>query len=171
MSLTTVKKELQQLEKNNLIDLCLTLYKKNKLVKAYLDYYADPDAEALYKTYKTKVEEAFTILRKRKPKLKNAKQALKDFKVFDPAPDMMANLLLFYVEMGVKYTKRYGDMSMAYYEGLTKIYREALVIIEKEQLHRSFKTLAFDLYQKTEGIGWTFHNDIGLAYKDVFGVD
>lgn len=59
MGLVDVKKELKKLDKNKLIELLAELYKKNKSVKEFLDFYANPNERELFEKYRDKVLEAF----------------------------------------------------------------------------------------------------------------
>ena len=59
MSLTGLKKELKQLDKNKLINLIVELYKKHKPVKVFFDFYVQPDEKGLFEKQKARVFEAF----------------------------------------------------------------------------------------------------------------
>ncbi|MET4083857.1 hypothetical protein ABIB40_003830 [Pedobacter sp. UYP30] len=48
MGLTDIKKELKKLGKEKLISLISELYKNNKSVKEYLDFYVNPNEAALF---------------------------------------------------------------------------------------------------------------------------
>lgn len=52
MSKSELKKELKSYDKKKLIDLISDLYDKNKTVREYLDYYANPDENEALKIYK-----------------------------------------------------------------------------------------------------------------------
>lgn len=51
MGLTNLKKELNKLDKSKLIEVILELYKKNKSVKDYFDFFVDPNEKELFKKY------------------------------------------------------------------------------------------------------------------------
>ena len=74
-----LKKELAEYDKKMLIGLISDLYDKNKSVKEYLDYFLKPDEQAILKTYKTKVKEAFYPQRGFGFKLAAGKKAISDF--------------------------------------------------------------------------------------------
>ena len=89
MALTDLKKELKKLDKEKLINLIADLYKKNKSVKEFLDFYVSPDENELFKKYRDKVFEAFYPKRGYGYKLKDGKQAISDFKKFEPATELV----------------------------------------------------------------------------------
>jgi len=55
----SLKPELLKLDKKQLIELIADLYKKNKSVQEYLDFFIKPDEDGLFEKYKMKVYEAF----------------------------------------------------------------------------------------------------------------
>jgi hypothetical protein len=55
MGLTNIKKELKKLDKAKLVDLIADLYKKNKSVKEFFDFYVNPDESVLFDKYRDKV--------------------------------------------------------------------------------------------------------------------
>jgi Na+-transporting NADH:ubiquinone oxidoreductase subunit NqrC len=59
MSLTDIKKELKKLDKDKLIHLVADLYKKNKSVKEYFDFYVNPNEKYLFDKHRNKIFEAF----------------------------------------------------------------------------------------------------------------
>src|SRR3954468_16679634 len=118
MGLTDIKKELKKLDKDKLIDLIADLYKKDKAVKELFDFYLNPNEEELFEKYRTKVYQAFYPKRGFGFNLKEGKKAISDFKKFNPSPKLVADLMLCYVEYGVKFTNDYGDIDENYYYSL-----------------------------------------------------
>src|SRR3954454_23143274 len=110
MGLTDLKKELKKLDKDKLIELVSELYKKDKSVKEFFDFYVNPDEKELFRKYRNKVYEAFYPRRGYDLKLKDGKKAISEFKKFEPSTDLLADLMLFYVETGVKFTNEFGDI-------------------------------------------------------------
>src|SRR5690606_280852 len=126
MGLTDLKKELKKLDKDKLIDLVADLYKKNKSVKEFFDFYVNPDERELFEKYRDKVFEAFYPKRGYNYKLKDGKQAISDFKKLGTSTDLLADLMLFYVETGVKFTNDYGDVNETFYKSLATTFVDSL---------------------------------------------
>ncbi len=59
MGFLEIKKELNKLEKSQLIDLISDLYKKNISLKEYFGFYLKPDEKKLLEEYKSKVRQGF----------------------------------------------------------------------------------------------------------------
>src|SRR4030042_2960625 len=122
MGLTNIKKELNKLDKNKLVELIADLYKKNKSVKEFFDFYVNPNENELFKKYKDKVYEAFYPKRGLGLKLKDGKQAISEFKKLGASLSLLADLMLFYVETGVEFTNDYGDIDENYYLSIERMY-------------------------------------------------
>src|SRR5690554_376182 len=168
MGLTDLKKELKKLDKKNLIDLVADLYKKNKSVKEFMDFYINPDEKALLDKYRDKVFEAFYPRRGYNYKLKDGKQAISDFKKLEPSADLLADLILFYVETGVQFTNDFGDIDGAFYSSLEKTYVAALTLMRKENLLDKFADRSAKVVSDTSDIGWGFHDFLGSVFSEFY---
>jgi hypothetical protein len=168
MGLLDIKKELKKLDKDKLVDLVADLYKKNKSVKEFFDFYVNPNEKELFLKYKDKVFEAFYPKRGFGFKLKDGKQAISDFKKLGSSLDLLADLMLFYVETGVNFTNDYGDIDENFYSSLEKMYVQTLNLMRKENLLDKFADRAKEVMNNTGDIGWGFGDFIWDAYNDFY---
>lgn len=168
MGLTDIKKELKKLERDKLIDLVADLYKKNKSVKEFFDFYIDPDERELFNKYREKVFNAFYPKRGFNLKLKDGKTAISDFKKLDPSSELLADLMLYYVETGVEFTNEFGDISEGFYSSLEKTYLGALTLMRKENLLDKFADRALKVVTDTSDIGWGFHDYLAGVCADFY---
>jgi hypothetical protein len=168
MGLIDIKKELKKLDKDKLIDLVLDLYKKNKSVKEFLDYYTNPDESELFNKYRDKILEAFFPRWSYGYKLKDGKQAISDFKKFGPSSGLVADLMLFYVEKGVRFTLDYGDIDEVFYSSMETTYSAALTLMKKEKLLDKFADRAGKVVSDTRGMGWGFHDSLSDIHSDFY---
>ena len=168
MGLTDIKKELKKLDKDKLIDLVSDLYKKNKTVKEFFDFYVNPDERELFEKYRDKVFEAFYPKRGYNYKLKDGKQAISDFKKLGTSTDLLADLMLFYVETGVKFTNDYGDVNESYYKSLATTFVDSLTLMSKENLLDKFEGRVVKVVDDTSGIGWGFHDYLVQVWMDFY---
>ena len=166
MGLTDIKKELKKLDKDKLIYLVADLYKKNKSVKEYFDFYLDPNERALFDKHRNKIFEAFYPKRGFGYKLKDGKQAISDFKKLGTSSDLLIDLMLFYVETGVKFTNEFGDVDESFYLSLEKTYAQALTLMKRENLLDKFADRSSKVIKDTKGIGWGFHDFLTQVYFD-----
>lgn len=168
MGLTDIKNELKKLDKDKLVDLVADLYKKNKLVKEYFDFYVNPNEKELFNKYRDKIFEAFYPKRGFGYKLKDGKQAISDFKKLGTSADYLSDLMVFYVETGVKFTNDYGDINESFYYSLESTFFQALKLMEKENLLDKFKERVEKIVDDTKDIGWGFHDYIMQVWCDFY---
>ena len=168
MGLTDIKKELKKLDKDKLIELVSELYKKNKSVKEFFDFYVNPDEKELFNKYRDKVFEAFYPKRGYNFSLKDGKQAISEFRKFEPSAELISDLMLFYVETGVKFTNDFGDIDENFYSSLETIYAAALKLMEKESLLEKFSDRAGKIVEDTSDIGWGFHDYLCSVHSDFY---
>jgi len=163
-----LKKELAEYDKKMLIGLISDLYDKNKSVKEYLDYFLNPDEQVILKAYKTKVKEAFYPKRGFGFNLAAGKKAISDFRKLNPSIESLIDIMLYYAECGVQFTKDYGDINENYYLSIERTFRDSMELIDLNQLHDKFKDKAFNIYQNSENTGWGFNETLGDFYYETF---
>lgn len=168
MGLTEIKKELKKLDKDNLIDLVADLYKKNKSVKEFFDFYVNPDERELFEKYRDRVFKAFYPKRGYNYKLKDSKQAISDFKKLRTSTELLADLMLFYVETGVKFTNDFGNINETFYKSLAITFVDSLTLMRKENILDKFEDRVGKIVDDTNGIGWGFHDYLVQVWIDFY---
>ena len=168
MGISDIKKELKNLDKEKLIDLVVDIYKKNKSVKEYLDFYISPNEKELFLKYKDKVYEAFYPKRGDRFKLSDGKKAISDFKKLEASKELLAELMLLYVETGVEFTNEYGDIDEPFYNSVSSVYSNALKLMNKENILDKFADRAKKVIDDTSNIGWGFHDYLSDIYGDYY---
>lgn len=168
MRLTDIKKELKKLERDKLIELVADLYKKNKSVKEFFDFYINPDERELFNKYRERVYNAFYPKRGFNLKLKDGKTAISDFKKLGSSSELLADLMLFYVETGVEFTNEFGDINESFYSSLEKTYLGALTLMRNESLLDKFAVRALKVIDDTSEMGWGFHDYLSDVYYSFY---
>ncbi|MFA7057264.1 MAG: DUF6155 family protein [Candidatus Cloacimonadales bacterium] len=164
MGLREVKIKLKELEKDEIIKIVGELYQKNKPVKEYLDFLVEPNEKALHKKYREKVFEAFYPKRGMRIKLKEGQKAITDFKKLNPSPELLADLMFFYVEMGIKTTNEFGDMGENFYLGMESFYETALIFLNKNDLLEKFLERSRKLTNKVHDDSYGFKDALLETY-------
>ncbi|WP_035557930.1 DUF6155 family protein [Hymenobacter sp. IS2118] len=171
MGLTDLKKALKPLDKDQLVALIADLYKKNKAAQEYLDFYVQPNERERFEKYRAKVVEAFFPKRGYQLRLREGKKALSDFQKLEPAAELVADLLLVYVETGVRFTNAYGDIDEGFYSSLETVYAKALALMQREQLLPQFAARTAQIVRDTSGIGWGFHDYLTEVMEEFYPVN
>jgi hypothetical protein len=76
--------------------------------------------------------------------------------------------MLHYVECGVEFTNDFGDISEGFYSSLESVYYDALVLIDKNDIHEKYKIQAYEILNETENIGWGFHDFLCQSYSEFY---
>ncbi|MDR2205717.1 MAG: DUF6155 family protein [Flavobacteriaceae bacterium] len=158
MSKSTLKKELQKLTKEQLVEQILDLYDKNKAVKEFYGFYLSPHTEKdLFEKYKQVINNEFYPNRgEPKTRFSVCKKAISDFKALSPSPELIADLMLCLVENACKFTREYGDMWEGYYISAENNFDAALKFMEKHNLLENFKLRAEQCINRASYCGWGF---------------
>jgi hypothetical protein len=120
MSRLQLKKELQKLTKEQLVEQIAELYDAYKPVKEYYQTFLNPDnIQELFEKYKAIIINEFYPNTKSwnpKTRFSVAKKAIADFGALKPPPGLFADLLVTLAENACQFTYDYGDMSEQFYE-------------------------------------------------------
>lgn len=165
MGLREVKKELHQLEKEELIHHIAEVYKKYKDVKVYFDFYVNPDLDSLLDVYKSRVHEGFYPQRGWRLKLYRSRKAINEFKKLGISNEAEADLLLYFTEVAVGYARKKNVKTESFYLRLVKSFEKALEHIVRFQLEKTFHERIETLISRTEGLPWGCHNELRQTLK------
>lgn len=171
MSKAKLKKELNNLSKENLVEQILDLYDKNKSVKEFYDFYLNPHNEKeLVEKYKKIIIKEFNVERPERSGLKFsiAKRAISDFRDLQPSPVALADVMLTLPEYACEFTYTYGDMEESFYNGAYNNFVAALKFIHKHDLLYNFKLRAEQCVKWASVCGYGFADDIADAFYDYY---
>lgn len=79
-------------------------------------------------------------------------------------------LMFFYVENGVEFTSKYGDVDEEFYikiYGMLEKFCTRLKTPEGKTLYARFRERLFEIRRKTKGMGWGFGDGIKLRVKEI----
>lgn len=160
MGLREVKAKLKTMKKDEIINLISELYKNNRPVKEQLEYWLQPNEEELHKKYREKIQQAIYPDNVKKPKLREAKQAIADFRKFNPPPIFVADLMLFYVEVCARLTVDHGDLGVEFILGLQYALQNVFKYIVKHDLAHLFIERFENLYIISSLIDYQFQDTV-----------
>lgn len=160
MGLREVKAKLKTMKKNEIINLIGELYKNNKPVKEQLEYWLQPNEEELHRKYREKIVQAIYPDNVKKPKLREAKQAIADFRKFNPDPIYIADLMFFYVDACASLTADYGDLGFEFISGLQYALRTALKYMVRHDFANVFTERFEKLLLMSSHIGYQFQDSV-----------
>ena len=116
--------------------------------------------EVLEKYRRKIVEQFFPARGEGKLKLGEARKAIRDYRKATGNLPGTVELLMTYVENGVKFTHEYGDIDERFYGSVESALDELAALLQGEarELYPKFRDRLAGVEQMTDGIGWGFHD-------------
>jgi flagellar motor component MotA len=169
---TAIKKELQNFDAADLVELIKQLYDLSTQNKAMLMSVVDKTAslEALEAPVMREIEKAFDPPRGY-PSCKTgaARKAMRQYVKVAPFQEAVA-IQLHFVEMGIRCTTKYGDIDEQFYISIETVFEEVLKQIKQQKAEANYLLKLKKIVQSTSGMGWGFHDQLSDLY-DLFVED
>lgn len=170
LSLSELKKYLKTASHEQLVSDIAELFSRFESVR---DYYqtrlAPEDTSEVIKKYKAIIKNEFLPARGYgEARLSVARKAVMDYKKIGSDPTSLADLMLYYVEVGVAYTNAYGDINEAFYNSMETMYLRAVEFIVKYNLEDVFEARCKQIVSDTRNIGWGFHDALNEIFTENF---
>ena len=169
MKITDLKKQLNSMEKNELITIVCKLYKASKQAQRFIDVELRGDIaeEELVTDCKKKIHAAFFGSRL---SLKNARTVISDFKKVSQSKENIAELMLFYVECGVEFTNMYGDINEAFYYSIESMFADFVRVLnnlDSEAYYNRNADRIKEMCLSTDCVGWGFPEEMMNIYYEI----
>jgi len=167
MNVSELKKKLKSKTQKELIDDIATLFKSFDVVNEYYQVQLFCNDESVLQKYKAIIEyEFFPISERKDPpaRLAVAKKAITEYKKLTNSEVNIADIMVFYVETGVRFTIEYGDIDEVFYISMEGMYERALKFIVNNGLATIFNKRLLAIVNDTDGMGWGFHDGLADLY-------
>ena len=81
-----------------------------------------------------------------------------------------ADLMVYYVECGNKFTLDYGDINEVFYDALIEMYKKAIKTVLKlpKSKQTSLRKRLKQIMESADGIGWGYYDDLCHFYHESF---
>ncbi|MCC5632890.1 DUF6155 family protein [Nostoc sphaeroides] len=170
INVTELKQYLNNRSQEELISEISELFKIFPSVKDYYQIKLYPqESKEIAARYKKIIEEEFFPSRGLgKARLSVAKKAISDYKKLCRTEVELIDIMLFFVEQGVKFTDAYGDIDERFYLSMEGIYEQVVVLIAKSKLSAEFQQRCQKIVENTSEIGWGFHDTLSEIYEEAF---
>ena len=171
ITLNSLKQYLKQQSKEELIKQIAETFAKFDHVKDYYKGIINPEGNnKVLQKYRTIIKNEFFPSRGfGNARLSVAKKAISDYMKVSPSKEGVADIMLFYVEMGVKFTNAYGDINESFYNSMESMYERMLKYVTDNNFQEKFQSRCKKIVDDTSGIGWGFHDGLSDAYYEYFG--
>jgi len=172
MSKPQLKKELQKLTKEQLIEQICDLYGTYKPVKEYYKLFLSPDSiQDVFEKYKAIIVDKFNpdkINRNFRTCFPIAKKAIADFTLLNPPPKLLAELMMTLVEKACPLSNDYGDMPEQHYDNTADSFERVLKYLKKEKLLGEFKTRIKKCLKYANNCGGGFSDGMNDIYDEFY---
>jgi hypothetical protein len=172
-TLRELRKHLEGKTPPELVEDIVTLYARYEAVKEFYmaQLHGGYDQELLerYKAIITK--EFFTRSGMPGPgRLSVARRAVTDYKKLAASPEGVAEIMVHYVEIGVTFTRQFGDISAPFYSSMESMYVAAIKHLYEHGLEPTFQERCRLIMRGTDGIGWGFNDNMMEIYYNNFEI-
>jgi len=172
MSKSKLKKELQKLTKEQLIEQICELYDSYKQIKEYYETFLNPDnIQVLFEKYKAVIVHEFypnTNSWNPKTRFSVAKKAIADFAALKPPPKLLAELMMTLVENACQFTYEYGDTSDHFYNSTSTNFERALKYLKAEGLLDDYRVRCEKCLKYASPCGYGFPDAMGDLYDEFY---
>lgn len=168
LTVTDLKKHLAKKTKEELIQDIAALYQRLPQVQEYYQIQAGDGDEAVRK-YKKLIIEEFEGKGKALPKarLSAGKKAISDFKKLTDNPELIADVMLTYVESVSSFNSEFNLDTEEFYTSPEDMFEKTLAFMRENNLLAKFKTRAQEIVKNaTEGYG--HYDSLRERYEEVY---
>ncbi|NTW04476.1 MAG: hypothetical protein HGA19_24970 [Oscillochloris sp.] len=170
-SLRELRKHLASKTPPELIEEIVTLFTRYEAVKEFYmaQLHGGYDQELLDRYKAIITNEFFT--RSGMPgscRLSVARRAVTDYKKLAASPESVAELMIHYVEVGVAFTRQFGDIDAPFYSSMESMYAAAIKHLYEHGLEEKFHDRCRQIMRGTDRIGWGFNDNMMEIYYNNF---
>lgn len=97
-----------------------------------------------------------------------ARKAVSDYRKVSDSKFGVADVMLYYVEIGVQFTDTYGDIDEAFYNSMESMYERAVKYIVQHSMRGQFEKRCRTIVADTSEMGWGFHDGLSYIYEEHF---
>lgn len=164
-----LNKYLKDLNKQELEAEVKKLYTKFSNVKQYYEMELAQDTTAILEEFKAQIQKEYFPKRGYgKARSGVSRKVINDFKKISVFKSDVIELILFRVEMMIKFTDSYGDMDEPFYNSLDSSFEEACKLIKAEKLEAQFKVYCQELINSTHYFGWGVQDGLEYTFEKYF---
>jgi len=166
----TLKRYLRAASREHLVTEIADLFTKFDVVRDYYQSKLSPEGDTqVIEKYKAIIKnEFFPAHGFGEARLSIARKAVSDYKKVYRTEASLADLMLFYVEMGVEFTNTYGDIDEPFYDSMESMYEKAVRFIIENEMQEVFERRCKKIVSDTAEMGWGFNEALECIYEQQF---
>ncbi|MFW6450112.1 MAG: hypothetical protein ACOCZ6_03590 [Nanoarchaeota archaeon] len=159
------KTELKNLEKEKLIELLVELSKLNKDNEAFLKTRLSTDYNDYYKLSCKKIDNAFSCFELMS--LKDARQALSNFKKSKPENSRLIDLYLYYIRRAYKLEETDWRFQENFYSAIERVFGMIVDILKKDPSLKEKYDASIKKIISQANEGWNHQDTLKDMYEEI----
>lgn len=166
LTLRELKKQLKAYTKEALINELTSLHQRFPAIQDHFASKFAPELDTqILERYKRLIQKEFLPERGLgKARISVARKVVQDYTKVSRSDEGIAKIMLYYVEIGVQYTLKYGDIDDPFYSSLESMYGNLLKHISRHALESQFQRQVKGLLTNTENVSGWLHD----AFTDLY---
>ena len=156
MSKRKLKAYLETLSKSELESQILELHDRLKEVKTFYAFVFNPKEDKMLDEVKFKISKEYFPIGKRKAKKRRsvAQKAIKEFIKLGVQTEIIADLMLYNIEIAQAYNRESTINQEAFYQSMLKSFQEAVLFLSDNALYSDFKNRIDKIVDETYAQEW-----------------
>jgi hypothetical protein len=162
MSKRDLKKYLDSLDKEMIMEQFLEMYDKFPDVKTYYDFVFNPKEEKLIGEAKAKISNEYFPVKTKRAKLRRsvAQKFIKHFVMLGVDPFGIADVMLYNIEIAQKYTARREMRYSSFYKSMTNSFAQAATYLQANAIYDGFENRFREIAAQAKKQRWQNADDL-----------
>lgn len=160
MSKTEVKRLLNSMSKDEVVGMVMEMYCARREAKEYLDYFASPDEAGMLQKCKKIIDKEFGDDERSKCRFSVCRKAIADFKKLHPDEEVLADLLVYYMERVNQFSFENGDLWEQFYDSAVSNFNTMMRYLVKNGLLDKYLPRVKQIIAWTTPCGYGYHGEV-----------
>ncbi|MGL2966094.1 DUF6155 family protein [Flavobacterium sp. XGLA_31] len=167
MSKRDLKKYLNELGKEQLEAQILELYDKFSDVKVYYDFVFNPNEDKLIREAKIKISNEYFPVKGKKAKMRRsvAQNYLKHFIKLGVDPFMVADVMLYNIEIAQAYTLEKTVKQDSFFNSMLTSFQQAVLFLIDKGIQMEFQNRVIAINEETMHQNWKNHYEFNTVIE------
>ena len=146
---------MESLPKSALEEQVIDLYERFAPVKTYYDFVFNPKEDKLIQDAKTRISNEYFPVKRRRPKARRsvAQKFIKQFRTLGMAPYLVADLMLFNLEIAQTFARE-RNVPEAFYKSMLNSFAEVCQYLSQEGLLLDYRDRILKVYNEVGEQQW-----------------
>ena len=166
------RSSLKGYDRDSLLQLVGEMYRLSPANRNFLQARLLSDPEDRAKPFKKRLRAALNpdAVGKDDHDLAAAKRTMQEFSQASSDPEAIADLMIYAVECGNRFTLNCGDIDEEFYDGLIDIYAAATkkVLQLPKDVRNTYRRRLEKIMKSSHGIGWGYHDGLCDLFDKAF---